>query len=110
MGIRLFAWLGRRLTGKPITDPTSGFIAMNSKAAAFLAQNTPDDFPDLNVLVALHRAGLRTIEVPVKMEARRAGESQIHGLVPLLYVPKMLYYLQRIYRDPPGSRENRTPR
>jgi glycosyltransferase involved in cell wall biosynthesis len=109
VGILFFAWLGRRLTGRQITDPTSGFIAMNVRGMAFLSQNTPDDFPDLNVLVALHRAEIRTMEVPVTMAARRAGESQLRGLRPLMYVPKMFYYLQRVYRTDVNGRP-RVPR
>jgi glycosyltransferase involved in cell wall biosynthesis len=98
VGIHLFAWLGRRLTGRPITDPTSGFIAMNRRAAAFLAENTPHDFPDLNVLVALYRAGVRVLEVPVTMSPRRHGVSQMRGLAPFVYVPKMLWYIASVYR------------
>jgi glycosyltransferase involved in cell wall biosynthesis len=100
VGIHLFAWLGRRLTGRPMTDPTSGFAAMNRRAAAFLVDNTPRDFPDLNVLVALDRAGLRVVEVPVTMHSRRAGRSQLRGIAPLVYGPKMLVYLARVYRSP----------
>src|SRR5262249_21655810 len=51
LGIHFFAWLGRRLISRPITDPTSGFAALNRRAVEFLARNTPDDYPDLNVQV-----------------------------------------------------------
>lgn len=103
IGIHLFAWLGRALTGRRITDSTSGFAAMNRRALAFLADNTPDDYPDLNVLYALHRAGIRVTEVPVTMRPRRSGESQLHhGLRPVLYVPKMLRYLYEVHRAPPA--------
>jgi glycosyltransferase involved in cell wall biosynthesis len=108
VGIHLFAWLGRVLTGRSITDPTSGFAAMNRRAVAFLAENTPDDFPDLNVLVALHRAGIRVTEVPVTMAPRLSGKSQMRGLTPFIYVPKMLLYLHQIYRaSPPKERPPR---
>jgi glycosyltransferase involved in cell wall biosynthesis len=100
LGISFFAWLGRRLLTRPITDPTSGFAAMNRRAAEFLAQNTPDDYPDLNVLIALHRAGIQVVEVPIVMRARQAGTSQMRGLAPFVYVPKMLLYIWRICRAP----------
>jgi glycosyltransferase involved in cell wall biosynthesis len=99
VGIHFFAWLGRRLTGRAMTDPTSGFAAMNRRAAAFLAENTPRDFPDLNVLVALDRAGLRVAEVPVSMRRRQSGQSQLRGILPLVYGPKVLLYLAQVYRS-----------
>jgi len=98
LGIYFFAWLGRRLTARPITDPLSGFWAMKRRALEFLARNIPDDYPDLNVLVALHRNEIRVLEVPVVMRARRAGQSQMRGLAPFVYVPKMLMYIWRAYR------------
>lgn len=101
MGIHAFGLLGRALTGLPITDPTSGFAAMNRRAARFLADNTPYDFPDLNVRVALHRAGLRVMETPVRMRSRLAGESMLSGTTTLKYVPKVLSYLAGVYLKPP---------
>lgn len=98
IGIHAFAWLGRRLSARAITDPTSGFAAMNTRAAEFLCQVTPSDFPDLNVLLALERSGLRVMELPVTMAARRSGRSQLRGLTPLVYVPKMLFYIWCVQR------------
>jgi len=100
VGVHVFAWLGRRLLGRPITDPTSGFSAIARRAVEFLVQNTPHDYPDLNVLLALHRAGLRVVEVPVVMRPRRAGKSQLRGLAPFIYLPKMCMYIWRVYRAP----------
>jgi glycosyltransferase involved in cell wall biosynthesis len=100
-GIHFFAWLGRAL-GVRVTDPTSGFAAMSRRAAAFLAENTPDDFPDLNVRIALHRAAIRVVEVPVTMGPRLAGESQLRGLKPLVYLARMAVYLVRACRSSPS--------
>jgi radical SAM superfamily enzyme YgiQ (UPF0313 family) len=100
VGIHFFAWLGRVTTGQPITDPTTGFAAMSSRAAAFLAEVTPDDYPDLNVLLMLHRAGFVVREVPAVMRHRLSGRSMTGGLVPLVYIPKMLMYLSRIFTSP----------
>ncbi len=110
VGIRFFAWLGRQLIARPITDPTSGFSAMNRRTAQFLVHNTPDDYPDLNVLVALHRAGIRVVEVPMVMRSRQAGTSQMRGLAPLVYFPKMAVYIWRVYRTPRAcSGSDRSP-
>lgn len=97
-GIRLFAWLGTVLTGRRILDPTSGFVAANPAAVRFLLRVTPDDYPDLNVRIALFRAGYRVREVPVLMRDRQAGRSvMMAGLAPFLYGPKMLVYLVQTY-------------
>lgn len=100
VGIRVFAALGRALTPLPITDPTSGFTAVRRRALPFLVEHTPEDFPDLNVLIALERAGYVLREVPVTMRARRTGQSMNRGLVPFLYVAKMLWYVYREARRP----------
>lgn len=97
VGIRFFSWLGRLLLGRPVTDATSGFWAMNRKALAFLTEHTPPDYPDLNMLVALEAAGLRVIEVPVQMSSRQGGTSHMRGIRPFLYVPRMLVYVAREY-------------
>ncbi len=104
LGIHFFALVGRRLTGRAITDSTSGFAALNRRAVAFLERNTPDDYPDVNVLVAMHFAGIVATEVPVKMSARRAGESSLRGLGPFLYVPRMFYYLYQLRATGGGGR------
>jgi glycosyltransferase involved in cell wall biosynthesis len=97
VGIHAFGWLGRKLTGQPLTDPTSGFACMNQRGLRFLAENTPVDFPDLSVRVALHRAGLKVVEAPVKMRPRRAGDSMLSGTTSLLYVPRVLTHLATVY-------------
>lgn len=104
VGIAFFVWLGRWLARSPITDPTSGFAAMNRRGMTFLAEHTPSDYPDLNVRLALERGGVRVAEVPVVMRQRLAGVSQTQGLMPLVYFPKMLFYIWRVYRSRPQPR------
>ncbi|HYD47384.1 MAG TPA: glycosyltransferase family 2 protein [Terriglobales bacterium] len=105
LGIRCFAWLGRMLLDRPISDPTSGFAAMNRRAVEFLRIHTPADFPDLNVLIGLHRAGIQVIEVPAVMRPRVAGTSQLSGMALFVYVPKMLLYIARAYREKDTARQ-----
>lgn len=97
LGIRFFSWIGRVLLGHQVTDATSGFWAMNRKALDFMARNTPNDYPDLNMIVALHAAGLRVLEIPVQMHPRQGGQSHMRGWLPLWYVPRMLVYVAREY-------------
>lgn len=77
---RKLSWLVfRKLTGLDILDLTSGFRAYN--AAAISALMTADtallDYQDIGVLLALTRAGMRVIEVPVKMCPRTNGHSRV---------------------------------
>ena len=79
-------WFGLR-----ITDPTSGFQAMNAKVfQLYAADFFPSDFPDVDVLLAAHRRGMRVGERSVGMD-RGTRASTIHaGLKPLYYGYKML--------------------
>ena len=48
------------------------------------------DYPDADVLIDLHYAGLRLTEVPVVMHPSQGGSSMHDGAMPLYYVFKML--------------------
>ncbi len=70
------------LVGARVTDPTSGYWALNRRAFALLARFQPDDYPETQALVLATRAGCRIVEIPVIMQARTAGQSSIAGSVP----------------------------
>ncbi|MFZ2487877.1 MAG: glycosyltransferase family 2 protein [Anaerolineae bacterium] len=90
MGMRLFAWTVSRLTGREVTDPTSGFQALNRDALCFFAyDNYPVDYPDADTLLVLHYAGFRVVETPVTMRERMSGVSMHSGWKPFYYVLKM---------------------
>jgi glycosyltransferase involved in cell wall biosynthesis len=89
-GMSLFSQLVSHLTGQSITDPTSGFQAMNREVITFLAtDNYPVDFPDADTLLLLHFAGFKVKEVPVVMRERLSGESMHSSWKPLYYIAKM---------------------
>jgi glycosyltransferase involved in cell wall biosynthesis len=91
VGMRLFGFIASRLSGQKITDPTSGYQALNQRAIEFCTRDAfPGDYPDADVLVMLHRAGLRFREVPVGMHPNLNGRSMHSGLKPLYYIYKML--------------------
>jgi glycosyltransferase involved in cell wall biosynthesis len=87
-------WLFRslvRLAGLKVSDPTSGFQAMNLRALEDYADDFfPTDYPDVDVLLTAYRHGLRVGECSVHMlKANR--ESTLHGGVrSIYYVYKML--------------------
>jgi glycosyltransferase involved in cell wall biosynthesis len=67
------------LVGTRVSDPTSGYWALNRRALELLAREQPDDYPETQALVLATRAGLRVREIPVIMRARRVGASSIAG-------------------------------
>jgi len=94
LGQRFFALLLRVLTGQRFTDPTSGFQGLNRRALRFFASGVfPCDYPDADVLLMAHLAGLRIREVPVRMAGRTGGASMHAGWRPLYYGMKMLLSL-----------------
>jgi glycosyltransferase involved in cell wall biosynthesis len=91
VGMRFFGFIASRLSGQKITDPTSGYQALSRRAIEFCSRDAfPGDYPDADVLVMLHRAGLRFREVPVGMHPSLNGRSMHSGLKPLYYIYKML--------------------
>jgi len=80
-----------RAFGLRVSDPTSGFQAMNRAVLAlFVGDAFPTDYPDVDVLLAAHRRGLRIGERPVTMSPSLRASSLHSGLAPLYYVYKMI--------------------
>ena len=91
MGMYFFGIITSVVTGRRITDPTSGFQALNKKVMEFYASDAyPADYPDADVIIMLHRQGFRFKEVPVIMH--NAAKRSMHGgiLKPLYYIFKMM--------------------
>jgi len=91
VGMAFFCRLVSWLLGQEITDSTSGFQAFNKRVIRFFTTEVfPCDYPDADMLLTLHRAGFRIMEVPVKMHASASGKSMHAGWKPLYYIFKML--------------------
>lgn len=91
MGAFVFGWAASRILGQRVTDPTSGFQALSRRAITgiYASDYFPADFPDADVLVMAHRAGLVIREVPVRMLPKKGSKSMHAGAKPLYYVFKM---------------------
>ncbi len=91
IGIMLFSSIAKAYTGISISDPTSGFQLINRRAFTYLAQgdNYSLDYPDVNIIMALHKSRFKIAEAPVIMRENAEGKSMHNGLRPLLYVLKM---------------------
>jgi hypothetical protein len=89
IGIRFFGWAVSMLIGDRATDTTSGFCGMNRSAVDVLATYLPQDYPDVESRVLVHKAGLRQIEMPVHMRARMTGVSSINAWRSVYYAFKV---------------------
>lgn len=90
LGIQVLSAVISALVGRRVTDPTSGFRAANAPAIAYFAESYPDDYPEPESLVLLHRLGFRVTEVPVAMRERQGGASTITTLRGVYYMIKVV--------------------
>ncbi|MCG2813983.1 MAG: glycosyltransferase family 2 protein [Thermodesulfovibrionales bacterium] len=91
IGMYFFSLIASIFTSREITDPTSGFQALNKKVMEFYASDAyPVDYPDADVIIMLHRQGFRFKEVPAIMH--NAAKRSMHGgiIKPLYYIFKMM--------------------
>jgi len=89
VGIYFFSSLLRLLTGLPITDPTSGYRAVNRKLIGCFAEYYPVDFPEPEAIMIAKRVTARIGEVPVAMRERLGGVSSIRYWKTLYYMLKV---------------------
>lgn len=91
IGVYMFSRIARLYTGIPFTDPTSGFQLLNRTVFSYLSMgdNYPLDYPDVNIIMALHKKKLKVREAPVRMVEKPNGKSMHSGFRPLVYVARM---------------------
>jgi glycosyltransferase involved in cell wall biosynthesis len=91
IGVFIFSRIARVYTGLVFTDPTSGFQLLNRAVFSYLStgDNYPLDYPDVNIIMALHKKKFRVREAPVRMVEKHKGKSMHSGLRPLVYVVRM---------------------
>lgn len=89
-GIRFFRAVLRPILGKPVADPTSGFVGVNREALAVFATSFPLEYPEIEALVVLRRKAFHFVEVPCRIRPRRAGRSTITPLKSVYYIVHVL--------------------
>ena len=90
LGMKFFGAISSLLIQQKVTDPTSGYQAMNRRVLEWVSSDQfPCDYPDADVIIMLHRAGFRIREVAVQMFENRDKKSMHSGWKPLYYVFKM---------------------
>ena len=77
LGSNIISIVIKIFTGKKITDPTSGFRAVNRVVIEEFAKNYPTEYPEPESTVSLLVNNYRVAEVPVSMNERDGGVSSI---------------------------------
>jgi glycosyltransferase involved in cell wall biosynthesis len=90
LGIRFFRMVLRPILGKPVHDPTSGFVGVNRRALDLFSHSFPLEYPEIEALVVLQRKQFRFEEVQVKMHPRTTGRSSITAMKSLYYIAHVL--------------------
>jgi hypothetical protein len=65
------------LMRRRVTDPTSGMWAFGPRAIRLLSRHHPTGYPEPELLLLLHRNGLRIEEIPIRMRPRTAGSTSL---------------------------------
>jgi glycosyltransferase involved in cell wall biosynthesis len=92
-GITILASTVSLLVRRRVTDPTSGFQALNRHAIGLFAADYPHDIPEVEAVLMVHRHRLRMVEVPVQMRERVGGRSSIGRVFAVYYMVKVLLAL-----------------
>lgn len=99
IGTTFFQKIIKMLTGKHISDPTSGLQVIKRNVFLPLSKiYAYPEFPDANLLVHLIYQGITIDEISVEMKNREFGESMHGGIIkPIKYMMKMFYYIVMVY-------------
>ncbi|HOV90432.1 MAG TPA: glycosyltransferase family 2 protein [Syntrophorhabdaceae bacterium] len=90
VGIRILSFFLKLTTGLNIKDTTSGFRAINKKVMDFFAHEYPQDYPEPESLVFIHKKNFKVREIPTKMSSRMYGKSSITPLLSMYYMIKVM--------------------
>ena len=89
MGIKFFSGLIKILTGKTITDPTSGLRMIGRNVMEIFTRDYPRDYPEPESIVAVLRKNMKIEEIPVVMLERQGGVSSISPKKSIYYMVKV---------------------
>jgi len=93
LGIAGLSWFLSLICRKKITDPTSGFQALNRPLLFFFSRSYPKDYPEPEALALMRRQGYDFEEVSATFRERIAGTSTIGGWGTLYYAFKVFLAL-----------------
>jgi hypothetical protein len=85
-GVKILSLLLSLLTGRPLTDTTSGFRAFSRRAILLFSDRYPRRYPEPESLLSASRQGFVIREIPVSMQPRKTGASSITWLTGFHYM------------------------
>ena len=91
IGIKYFTGLIKLLTGKKITDPTSGMRMVNKKLLEKFTDEYPKDYPEPESVVTILAEKYKVTEIPVVMNEREEGVSSISLKNSVYYMIKVSF-------------------
>lgn len=91
IGIRYFSLLIKLLTGKTVTDPTSGMRMINRKLLKKFTNEYPKDYPEPESVVTVLSEKHNVTEIPVVMNEREEGISSISLRNSVYYMIKVSF-------------------
>ncbi len=77
LGSKIISFFIKITCKRKITDPTSGFRAVNKNLIQEFAQDYPAEYPEPESTVCILKKGYEVLEIPVSMKERRGGKSSI---------------------------------
>jgi len=89
-GILFFRAILRPILGRPVRDPTSGFVGLNRTALSLFSRSFPLEYPEIEALVVLQRRRFRFVEVPSRMRPRKTGRTTITPFKSFYYMVHVL--------------------
>ncbi len=89
VGKNIISFFIKIFTGKSVTDPTSGFRAVNKNIIKLFAEDYPIDYPEPESIVNIIKEGYEIKEVPVSMNERIGGKSSIDIFKSIHYMVKV---------------------
>lgn len=89
LGKNIISILIKMFWGVKITDPTSGFRAVDKNVIEIFAEDYPTDYPEPESIVTILKHNLKVLEVPVNMKERIGGKSFVNPWTSIKYMVKV---------------------
>ena len=110
IGIVIFARLVSLITGRRVTDPTSGLRMTSRMGIELFARDYPHDYPEVEAILMMHAHRLNSCEISVLMRPRTSGTSAISSTQPVYYMIKVLLAVFiGLFRSSPTVEQGDTP-
>lgn len=89
LGKNIISIILRICIKEKVTDPTSGFRAVDKNIIKLFANEYPTDYPEPESLVNVVKEDYKITEIPVSMNERKEGVSSIHAWKSINYMIKV---------------------